>query len=230
MGMTSAADAAKALLSAPKGSPTKAMSASAEPTIRQAAMRKFWARMCAIYGHRWTSAYGESAEDSTGKPTVAGDTWRRGLSGVEESQLGAGLESCIVSADPWPPTLPEFRARCLGIPPLSLVLDELNGGSRERDPFSQMVWARIDGFRYRHADMETCDKLIRIAYEATREDVMRGLPIDPPAVAAIERQVPEPPKPADPEVARANLARMAEILAELDAKAAAASADKPAAP
>ena len=40
----------------------------------------------------------------------AGAAWRSG------PQLAAGLSACIASADPWPPTLPDFRARCLGIP------------------------------------------------------------------------------------------------------------------
>ncbi|MFA4660196.1 hypothetical protein P2A10_17530, partial [Xanthomonas perforans] len=78
--------------------------------------------MAEIYGTRWTSGFG--ADPSTG----AGSTWAKGLAGVTAQQLGAGLTACIAAADPWPPTLPEFRARCLGVPSLAQVSNELRGG------------------------------------------------------------------------------------------------------
>lgn len=56
-----------------------------------------------IYGHRWTSSYGEK-DDST---------WRKGLADVTPDQVGIGLERCRTSGDEWPPTLPIFRGRCL---------------------------------------------------------------------------------------------------------------------
>lgn len=62
-----------------------------------------WKRMAMIYGHKWVSSYGE-ADDGT---------WLSGLHDVTTEQVGAGLEKCRTSTDPWPPTLPQFRAMCL---------------------------------------------------------------------------------------------------------------------
>lgn len=60
--------------------------------------------MTEMYGHRWTSQQGEEPND----------TWIRGLVDINPVQLGCGLVSCRDSADGWPPTLPEFRAKCTG--------------------------------------------------------------------------------------------------------------------
>lgn len=66
-------------------------------------MSELWRRMTAIYGHKWASAYGE---------TDADDTWAIGLHDVSPEQLAEGLRGCLERTDPWPPTLPEFRALC----------------------------------------------------------------------------------------------------------------------
>lgn len=64
---------------------------------------KLWERMAMIYGHRWTSSYGDKDDG----------TWLAGLADVAPEQIGAGLEKCRTNGQPWPPTLPEFRAMCL---------------------------------------------------------------------------------------------------------------------
>ena len=66
--------------------------------------------MAEVYGTRWTSAYGDNPDAG------AGPTWAKGLAGVEPRQLAAGLSASIASADPWPPTLPEFVALCRQAP------------------------------------------------------------------------------------------------------------------
>ena len=80
-------------------------------------MARLWDRMAAIYGHRWTSSYGTCT-------STAFSVWLRGLADIEPKQLGAGLAKCLerrdikdaARVDPWPPTLPEFRALCLPSP------------------------------------------------------------------------------------------------------------------
>ena len=67
--------------------------------------------MTSIYGHRWTSQYGDCDADNT---------WAFGLLGLSPEQFSAGLHLCVaMSADrvrtgdeDWPPTLGEFRAYC----------------------------------------------------------------------------------------------------------------------
>lgn len=57
-----------------------------------------------IYGHRWSSSFGE--EDT-------GNVWLAGLKGVSHSALRLGLSLCVTLNSEWPPTLPEFRAMCI---------------------------------------------------------------------------------------------------------------------
>lgn len=159
--------------------------------------------MAEIYGHRWTSAYGESAEEG------AGLTWSKGLAGITTPQVAAGLGACIASADPWPPTLPEFRARCLGIPTLLAVRAELQG-SGDRSGFAALVWQRIDGFAYKQASVERADRMLREAYDDARERVMRGEPLPAPVLAiTAEKQA---VTVAAPEVASAALSAIADVL------------------
>ena len=64
---------------------------------------RLWERMTMVYGHKWISAYG-TADDGT---------WLVGLGDITPKQVGVGLEKVRTSAEPWPPTLPEFRAMCM---------------------------------------------------------------------------------------------------------------------
>ena len=91
------------------------------------AIWELWARMTAIYGHRWTSAYGDQpwpTDPATGQVAGegAGTTWRDGLADFSHDAIRAGLGRCLDRASGWPPTLPEFRELCrpqpeeLGIP------------------------------------------------------------------------------------------------------------------
>ncbi|WP_372380279.1 hypothetical protein [Xanthomonas sp. NCPPB 1062] len=165
--------------------------------------------MAEIYGTRWTSGFG--ADPSTG----AGSTWAKGLAGVTAQQLGAGLTACIAAADPWPPTLPEFRARCLGVPSLAQVSNELRGGG-ERSGFTVLVGLKLDGYRYRGASASDADRMVREAYELAREHVMRGGEVPEPATTALPPPA-KAPEVADRESARAALARAAMELGEATA-------------
>lgn len=136
--------------------------------------------MTAIYLHRWTSAVGD---DCSG---VSGDTWSGGLAGLTAEQLGRGLKACVTSADPWPPTLPQFRAMCLAIPSLEVVRAELHADGRNSKvttPFAMLAWERIDGFAYWQADGRVAAGMLKAAYEGAREYVMGGGELPQPRVA-----------------------------------------------
>ncbi|AOY63412.1 hypothetical protein ABFO19_09240 [Xanthomonas citri pv. glycines] len=165
--------------------------------------------MAEIYGTRWTSGFG--ADPSTG----AGSTWAKGLAGVTAQQLGAGLTACIAAADPWPPTLPEFRARCLGVPSLARVANELRGGG-DRSGFTVLVGMKLDGYRYRGASASDADRMVREAYELARDHVMRGGEVPEPAATALPPPA-KVPEVADRDAARAALARAAAELGDATA-------------
>ena len=68
-----------------------------------------FAKLQALYGHRWTSAI-----DGIEEQAVA--AWSETLSGITGEQIKAGLEAL---ADEWPPSAPQFRLHCLyasGVP------------------------------------------------------------------------------------------------------------------
>lgn len=129
-------------------------------------MRTVWVRMAEIYGTRFTSQYGDS-EGSTAH------TWAKGLAGLSKAQLAAGLEACLIAADPWPPTLPEFRARCFAIPTFAAVKLDLRT-ARRRALFTHLVWSFLDTTAYGAAPGDRGERLLRDAYDMAREHVMRG--------------------------------------------------------
>ena len=61
-------------------------------------------KLQAAYGHKWTAAI-------DGIEEVAVQEWADGLAGLSGEQIKRGL---ITWREPWPPSLPEFRAACLG--------------------------------------------------------------------------------------------------------------------
>ena len=174
------------------------------PMLPTDAIDALWIGMADVYGHRWTSAYGNDPAQG------AGGTWSLGLAGLTTEQVGQGVQACIASSEPWPPTLPEFRAMCLGIPSFAAV--RLDTGD-ERSPFTVLVWQHLDGYAYRHASLDRADRMLREAYELAREYVMRGgaLPDQPVALVTQERRE---IKPAAPEVAQAHIAEARELLAD----------------
>lgn len=72
--------------------------------------------MSQIYGHKWASAYGDGVDRNTGKLTDTAEVWFGALAGanVTELQIRQGLQKTVEAGDPWPPSLPEFVARCRG--------------------------------------------------------------------------------------------------------------------
>lgn len=166
-------------------------------------LRRVWERMAAIYPNRWRAAMGESPNKPDGGLTVYGDTWAKGLSGLQPEEIARGLEACITRADPWPPVLAEFRALCLAIPTLAQVREDLTREHADREPFTVMVGRRLDGHRYRMADAREGDRLLREAYDDAREARMRGEPLPQPLVKVTHDTT--PPAPASREVAQAHL-------------------------
>ena len=167
-------------------------------------MRRLWQRMAEIYGHRWTSAYGDDAGASPGQ------TWAKGLAGLTAEQIGHGVTAALASADPWPPSLPEFRRLCFGVPTLAAIRHELRPGESAASPFARLVWQNLDSYRFRNADADKSDRLLADAYELAVDHVMRGGDLPEPSIA-IAQDESRQPIPARPEVVREHLAKMREL-------------------
>ena len=184
------------------------MSSPSSSPISATALETLWARMAEIYGHRWSSSYG--AEPC--------DTWAKGLAGLSRQQIADGLKACLRSTDPWPPSLPQFRALCYGIPELFAVraelLAHLRPGSGFPSPFARLVWSMLDTYRWRNADGDKGDRMLREAYDAAKAHVMAGGPLPETPAAAIEQREAPKPKPANPEAAKAALERLGALLGQ----------------
>jgi hypothetical protein len=144
-------------------------------------MRTLWVRLSEIYGHRWTSGYGENPNGA------AAETWGKGLAGLTGQQLADGLAACIACADPWPPTLPQFRMMCLGIPPL----DAVRADTGKLDGFTRLVWQYLDGHRFRLASADKADQLLQAAYNRAKEAAMRGAEMPPAPAGLIAKDAPQ---------------------------------------
>jgi hypothetical protein len=169
--------------------------------------RSLWAAMADLYGHKWASSYGDDPESDTAA------TWAKTLADLSPQQLADGLRACATNPDPWPPSLPEFRARCFGVPPVHVTKAEMLGRI-EPSPFTRLAWTFTDSYALRHADAKTADRLIREAHDMACRHVMSGGPLPEKPVAAIEQHEAPKPKPAAPETAKAALDRLAAMLGQ----------------
>lgn len=63
--------------------------------------------MASLFGHKWTSAYGDEVD-------VDG-MWSRALAGLTEDDLKNGFNRLALEGSDWPPSAPEFRGLCLNM-------------------------------------------------------------------------------------------------------------------
>lgn len=164
--------------------------------------------MGAMFGHTWSSQFGTKPEG------LGGDTWAAALSGVTAQQLAHGLRETLTLGGEFPPSAPKFRAMCLGIPSLAHVRTEILARDSRRSPFARLTLSNIDTFRFRMADADKADYLIRDAYELAREHVMRGGELPEEVTGEIEAPKPEPIKPATPEKVQAVMRDLTAVLGE----------------
>lgn len=73
-----------------------------------------WSRMAGMYGHRWTSQFGESPMNEDGSLTLAAQTWGDGLRDCSREDVNRGFATALVAVtnDGWAPTLPLFLLWC----------------------------------------------------------------------------------------------------------------------
>ena len=177
-------------------------------------------RMASRYGHTWVSQYGPMPDG------IAAAEWRSTLAGLTAEQMREGFAADASRGAEWPPSSPSLRAMCFGIPSLGSVRAEIDdmlryssrGQGSLMSRFARGTWGRIDSYGYRNATGKTPERMLREAYELTREFVMDGgtLPVNP--VALVEHTKPER-KPASPEVVKEHIDRMRDILREPETEA-----------
>lgn len=171
------------------------------PKLSESMLDKFWIRIAALFGHAWVSQYGDTPEG------VAGETWAAALAGLSGAQLADGLRETMKLGSDWPPSAPRFRMLCLSLPSLAQVRHDLRKQNRDRMPFTRLTWEFLDGYSFAQAPQDKADRMLREAYDLTREHVMNGGAL-PEEVRYLEQAAAERPKPADPETVRKHLAEI----------------------
>lgn len=171
---------------------------------RAAMLCELWARMTAIFGHRWVSQHGDTPSG------VDLAEWGEAIAGLLPSQLGHGMRGVRAITTGWPPDAGQFRAMCLGLPSLIEVQRQF-AGAEPITPFGRLVWRFVDAWRLRHADAATSQRMIEQAYALAVSKAMRGEPLPEP-VAALVPAAPRPFVPADPDKVRAHLDAIAAVL------------------
>jgi len=192
-------------LPSPASSAPQRTSTPAE--LSERTMADLWRRMTRIFGHRWTSAYGEM-DDST---------WQRGLRGLTPSQIGYGLTACIRRAEPWPPTLPEFRSLCtpsaedLGLPGLDAAYREAanaDAGHAWSHPAVYVAAQAVGMFELRNLTQDKSRPLFERAYGIVCKRALAGEVLTAPVPKGLEKLV----TPAKPETVAGALEKMREAL------------------
>jgi len=158
-------------------------------------IESIWLVMNTLYGHRWHSSQGM-------KPSaLALALWADALEGLDETQIKTGIKACSKLGDDWPPSLPQFRKLCLGIPPFVRVKQEIR--QSDYSAFTRFVMGFLDYWQYRNADQYQAEKLLRQAYECAVIQRMEGAPLPEPPAALLKK--PEPAKPITEEERQAKI-------------------------
>ena len=107
--------------------------------LSQGLLDNLWIKMSEMYGHRWTSNFGVSADP--------GHSWASVLKGLTGQQIANGLNTLVEKGDEfdWPPPANVFRAMCVQVPGL---------------PSEAQAWDEARAGKYSHP-------AVRIAAEAT---------------------------------------------------------------
>ena len=136
------------------------------------------AKMAALYGHGWTSQYGDDPSNDAAR------TWASALAGLTGEQLATGLRACVAEGGEFPPSAPRFRGMCLGIPSFATVSAEiLTTENAKRSGFARLTWSFIDAHAHRNAQAKDAERMRREAYDLACERLMTGggLPPEPEA-------------------------------------------------
>ena len=139
-------------------------------------LERLWMKMAEMYGHRWTSSFGDNPNPDSAWSTV--------LQGLTGQQLANGLNLLVHKGDEfdWPPPANVFRSLCLhvpGLPPESEAWIEALKGTYSHE--AVQVAAQMTGtYELRRATQ--ADKSLRLQFERHYAIVIRriqnGQPLD----------------------------------------------------
>ena len=140
--------------------------------------------------------------------------WAAGLFGLTPKQIARGVRACMLgtaTTDGWPPTLPQFRELCLQLPSISEVRAELLSRDGKRSSFGLLVSQKLDVYRWRQAEEQTGERMLKEAYLEAKKHALSGGEM-PQVFEALPDDSDRERPPASPEVVAATLAQIREML------------------
>jgi hypothetical protein len=161
------------------------------PRIGDRHIQQLWIKLTQMYGHRWTSAYGDHDVEGI---------WLRVLQDLNPRQLAAGLDALVRNGEAWPPTAPEFRALCesaslraYGLPEPDQAFNEVvHNAHRPTEakwshPAVYIAGRETGWFDIRHAyPGDKWDERFYRAYQILCRRVMAGEEVDAEIAASLE--------------------------------------------
>ncbi len=150
-------------------------------------MDRLWIRMAEIFGHKWTSQYGDSPLD----------TWAKRLGAMSAEDIAYGVNACASSNLQWPPSLPDFCALCrpdlstMGVPDEESAFLEASRHSHEpNDYIFSHEAVRLAGEAIGWYDLQRCHpneeslrKRFKASYGALIGKLQRGESLSKPLTA-----------------------------------------------
>lgn len=135
--------------------------------LSQGLLDNLWIKMSEMYGHRWTSNFGVSADP--------GHSWASVLKGLTGQQIANGLNTLVEKGHEfdWPPPANVFRAMCLqvaGLPSEAQAWDEARAGMYSH-PAVRIAAEATSTFDLHTA--KNSDKALRQRFERNYAIVMR---------------------------------------------------------
>jgi hypothetical protein len=93
--------------------------------LTDAQVVRLFARMRHLWGHRFSSHYGEAVDDA-GNLTPSARHWQHDLADYTAEQVAAGMAQAVTRRLQWPPGPVELMSLCDGLPMLAQILDRGN--------------------------------------------------------------------------------------------------------
>lgn len=129
---------------------------NARNSLQRPLVQTLWQLMGSMYGHRWTSSFGESVDPDR--------VWAATLAGLDESQIRYGMRQCVNLGLDWPPTAPEFRKLCLGESDVAWEHKRIEAADRERAAWPVLPDLSADEQRHAHglAQLDNIRDILRM--------------------------------------------------------------------
>lgn len=139
---------------------------------------RLFTRLAAIYGPLWSAHYA----GDMGRLAVA--EWTDALADLADAHLAAGIAACRESPDHYPPSLGEFRGRCLGLGSDGEAVEAAMRGDRSHPIARRLIESVPSWDRNQVYSARELRRVYRDGLDAARRQAVAEAVANPPALPA----------------------------------------------